>query len=442
MGADAAYYLRVTECIADGAIPEHDLRIFYPPMVFYMLLPLKLILGKTIAYPIYLGFMFMIQLLNAWMIYRLCKHYGNQRFINYFIPLLYLFLSIKLQGEYFFLEPFINFWGLLAIQVYLKSGSSGWIYLFLSGYIVVLAFLTKQFGLAYAAFIAVIILIDNRSSLKIMINRGWIFLLGMLAAFFTFVILFRVGYGVWYDFFYDGRLAFYGEKDILMTLKALGRYFIIAPYLLLLMVPHFFHKIFRANRHLLAWIALILLFSYQFYLNQYDHYYMLVLPPLVMLAGFILNELISWKPFFAVMIILCSLLINEYFIGRNTKSMIFSTDESLSQEMIIAKQLNEVVPHNSNVYLFSNVIYYYLSHLNPAVPEKFGYAYNNILTLDDLEESIAHAEYVVVDKDRQFTDHALINGTVRINDFIKLNELKLYRETDKFLIYKGFKNKK
>ena len=73
MGADAAYYLRVTECIAGGAIPEYDLRVFYPPIVFYMLYPVKLIVGHAIAYEAYLGFMFIIQLANALFICKIIK---------------------------------------------------------------------------------------------------------------------------------------------------------------------------------------------------------------------------------------------------------------------------------------------------------------------------------------------------------------------------------
>ena len=166
MGVDASFYLRVTECIADGAIPEHDLRIMYPPLVFYMLLPIKLLVGKAIAFELFLGFIFLIQFINAFIISKISRHYSENKFIRFFAPLLYLFLSFKLEGEYFLLEPFINLWGLLALLMYLKSERTGNLLLILSGVSALFAFLTKQYGLGYTALLYMLILIDNRASFK------------------------------------------------------------------------------------------------------------------------------------------------------------------------------------------------------------------------------------------------------------------------------------
>ncbi len=115
--------------------------------------------------------------------------------------------------------------------------------------------------------------------------------------------------------------------------------------------------------------------------------------------------------------------------------MILSSDETLSGELIKAKEINEVIPQNTQVYIFGNVKYYYLCHLNSAIPEKYGYSYSNILTKNDLVESIYAAEYVVVDMARLFFNHQLIDDTVQIGDFIRENNLQLYRKTDNFLVY-------
>jgi len=435
MGVDAAYYLRVTECIADGAIPEYDLRIFYPPMVFYMLLPIKIILGKTVAYQTYLGIMFLVQLFNACFMYRIGRYYSKNSFVNILFPLLYLFLSIKLEGEYFFLEPFINFWGLLAVFIYLKYGRSGNIFLFLSGFTVLLSFLSKQYGLAFIALIFLMILIDNKSSIKRMIQKGLIFSTGVLLALFMFIILFRLGYGAWYDFLYDGRLALYGEKNLSLMFRAIGKYLLLGPFLILLLIPAIFRNVSRGKNHLLSCLLFLGLLSYQFYLNQYEHYYMLVLPPILIMGGVILYEIIPKKPMMAIVIILISLFINEYFVGRSTKSMIFSKDETLSGELMKAKEINEIIPQNTHVYIFGNVKHYYLCHLNSAVPERYGYSYSNILRINDLVESIYAAEYVIVDKARILMSHQLIDGVVQIDDFIRESNLQLYRETDNFLVY-------
>jgi hypothetical protein len=440
MGADAAYYLRVAECVADGAVPEHTLRILYPPIVFYMLMPVKMVLGNTVSYPLYLGIMFLMQVLSAYFIYRISRHYSKNLFVNIFISLLYLFLSIKLEGEYFFLEPFINFWGLLAVFVYLKYGRSNKTGLFFSGLIVMLSFLSKQFGLAYIALIFLMILVDNRSSARVLFKNVLIFTLGVISVFILYMIFFRLIYGVWYDFLYDGRLALYGEKDFSLTIKAVAKYLLIGPLLLLLTIPAIFRNILWSKNHLLAWLIFLVLTSYQFYLNQYEHYYILELPVIVLLGGMILKEIDLKSPLLVIGLILLSLVINELFLGRSTKNMILSTDETLSGEMVIAEEINSIIQPNTNVYIFGNVKYYYLCHLNSAIPEKYGYAYSNILTISNLAESINQAEYVIVDKVRLNKDQVLVDGKVQIDNFIKKNNLLLYRETNNFLIYSSPSN--
>ena len=168
----------------------------------------------------------------------------------------------------------------------------------------------------------------------------------------------------WYDFLYDGRLALYGEKDLLLMLKAIGKYFLLGPFLILLLIPGIFRRVLWGKYHLFAWLIFLGLLSYQFYLNQYEHYYMLVLPPILIMGGMILGEYLPIRPMLAIFIILLSLFINEYFVGRRTKNMILSSDETLSGELILAKEINEIIPPGSNVYIFGNVKYYYLCHLN------------------------------------------------------------------------------
>ena len=268
MGVDASFYLRVTECIADGAIPEHDLRIMYPPLVFYMLLPIKLLMGKAIAFELFLGFMFMVQFFNAFMISKISRHYSEIKFIRFFAPLLYLFLSFKLEGEYFLLEPFINLWGLLALLLYLKSGRAGILFLVFSGASALLAFLCKQYGLGYAALLYILILIDNRVSFKKVFIKGSIFSLGFILALLCFIFLFRIVYGVHYDFFAGGRLSIYGEKNIPDMLFAFRKYIYIGIYLLALFIPMVFIRLVKTRTHFLAYLILIILFYVQLYFNN------------------------------------------------------------------------------------------------------------------------------------------------------------------------------
>lgn len=436
MGVDASFYLRVTECIAAGAIPEHDLRIMYPPLVFYMLLPIKLLVGKAIAFELFLGFMFVVQCINAFMISKISTYYSENKFIRTFAPLLYLFLSFKLEGEYFLLEPFINLWGLLALLLYLKSGRTGNLILILSGLSALLAFLTKQYGLGYTALLYMLIFIDNRASFKKVLLKGSIFSLGLILALLTFIFLFRIVYGVHYDFFVGGRLSVYGEKNIPDMLLALSKYVTIGIYLLALFIPMVFIRLLKIRTHFLAYLVLIFLFSVQLYFNTYAHYYILMLPAIIIIGVILFDVYAPKNRILVLSIILLSLFMNEFFVGSRTRSFLFSTHSSLKTDIELAKEINEIIPEGSGVYVFCNMKLYYLCHFNPANPKKYGFSYSNALTFLDFTESLSAAKFVIVHKDDLTKNHFLIDRTININDAINEAGLQKSQETDTYLIYK------
>ncbi len=437
LGLDASYYLRVTECIADGAIPEHTLRILYPPLVFYMLLPVKLIVGKSIAYEIFLGYMFLFQVINAILIYKISKKYSTNNFIRIFAGLYYLFLSIKLEGDYLFLEPFINFWGLFAMLVYLNKAKHSQLYLLLSGVLTFLAFLTKQYGLAYAGVIYIMILIDERSSIKSLLRKSIVFSAGIVGGLLLFIVFFRLGYGVYYDFFAGGRLTLYGEKNAYVLLRSFIKYIEIAPYLLLIMIPVVFKKILSTKTHFLAFLFLVLLFSVQLYFQQYDHYYILMLPGLI-LVGLMMFDLYFPRFRIALMfVLLFSLFINELFVGPRTKGLILSKQSSLSSEIAVAHEINNTLPEGTPVYLFGEVKYYYLCHFNSVVPEKYGFAFNNALYYSDFVEIIEKAEVLLIRADRIDMEYPLLDKKIRIGEEQGFKMYKKVQQIGQYLVFKS-----
>lgn len=436
LGVDASYYLRVTECIADGAIPEYDLRILYPPLVFYMLLPIKLIVGNAIAYEVFLGYMFLIQLFNAFFIYKISGKYSSNSFIRIFAGLCYLFLSIKLQGDYLFLEPFINFWGLLAILAYLYKSKGSNSFLLLSGALAFLAFLTKQYGLAFAGVVYVMILIDERSSFKDIVRKGIVFSAGIAGGLLLFIVLFRIGYGVYYDFFAGGRLTLYGEKNASVMIAGLIKYIKLAPYLLFLLVPHVFRKLLKTKTHFLAFLVLVLLFSVQLYFQQYDHYYILMLPGLILTGVMLFDLYFTGSRFLVISVLLISLLSSELFIGPRTRGLIFDTNSTLAKEIALANEINQVLPEGTHAYLFGEVKFYYLCHINSAVPEKYGYAYNNALYYGDFVEIIDRADYLMIRADHLEMKYPLIDKAINIREEPDFKKYEKIQQVGEYLIFK------
>lgn len=436
MGVDASYFLRVTECIAEGAIPEYNLRILYPPLVFYMLLPIKILVGNAIAYELFLGYMFLVQLINALLIYKISGYYSTNKSIKTFAGLCYLFLSIKLQGEFLFLEPFINLWGLLALWVYLKNESRSWIFIIFSGSLAFLAFLTKQYGLAYAGTIYVLILIRERSSYRLWLVKSVLFTSGLLIGLFLFITFFRIGYGVYYDFFVGGRLGMYGERDISTMILGLSKIIIIGPYLLLLLIPTFFRKRLKQNPDFLAFIVMILLFSAQLFFNQYNHYYITIIPAIIILGVFMFETTSYKNKIWIYTLLALSLLMAEYYIGPRTPNMVFSRQSTLAFQTQSAKNINTIVPEKSKVYLITNVQFYYLCHFEPALPDKYGFSYNNALKLQDLEEILFNADFLIISNKKTNGLHRLIDTAVSVRESIIDQRFIHIAEIDNNSIYR------
>lgn len=435
MNVDASFFLRVTECLAEGAIPEHDLRILYPPLVFYMLLPLKLFVGKAIAYELFLSYMFLIQVLNALLLFLVAGKYTPDRFIRIFAALLYLFLSMKLEGEYFVLEPFVNLWGLLAIWVYLRMEQQRVWPLLLSGSLTFMSFMSKQYGLAYAGIIFLMILIDGRASYKKCLSRGLLLAAGMLGGLLLFILLFRIVYGLPYDFFAGGRLGLYGEKDGMAMLQGLLKYLAIAPYLAIMLIPPISKKLFKTQPHAAAYLFLVLLFSVQLYFQQYDHYYILMLPGLLLIGVIMAAPSMEKKKGWILLGVLAVLLVNEFSLSPRTRSLLLSKRSGLKTDIELAQKINAVVPEGARVYLFTDVKLYYLCHFNPALPEKYGFAWNHMTRLDDLYDIMGNTDFILVAKSKINNKYLLFNTSVIPSKIIAKNKFRLLSESGEYLIY-------
>jgi len=435
MGLDASFYLRVTEYIADGVIPEYDLRILYPPLVFYMLVPVNLLVGDTIAYEIYLGYMFLFQILNAFFIYKISERYSSNHFIRVFSALMYLFLSIKLEGEFLVLEPFVNFWGLLTALIYIKFAKEKHVYIFLAGILAFFAFLVKQYGLAYAGLLYLLILSDHYKQVRKMIIMGLIFTSGLLAGLTLFILVFKIIYGIHYDFFAGGRLALYGEKNTSRWLLGTFNIIEIAPYIIFIAVPKIFKKIVNSDLHIFAYLMLVVLFSIQLYFQQYLHYYILMLPGLILMGVIMFDQYISFYKLRLFVIILVSLFISAVFIEPGTSSLVFSKQSNVEKEIKTAKKINQIIPEGTPVYLFANVKLYYLCHFEPVIPEKYGFAWGHMISLENLDEILFCTNYVITDQSNLKEEYQLLDTMISLYPILQEHNFKVMDNVEDYIVF-------
>ena len=134
-------------------------------------------------------------------------------------------------------------------------------------------------------------------------------------------------------------------------------------------------------------------------------------------------------------IIILTLFLNEAYIGIPTKDLILSKHSSLKNEKVLAAEINEVIPKESSVYIFTDVRLYYLCHFNPAIPKKFGFAWNHTLTLADLKEILGVAPYVIVNKIWLNKDYPIMDNTLIISPLLDEFGFILISEVEPSLLY-------
>jgi hypothetical protein len=161
-----------------------------------------------------------------------------------------------------------------------------------------------------------------------------------------------------------------------------------------------------------------------------------MLPAIIIIGVMLFDVYVPKNRILILGIVLLSLLLNEFFVGGRSKSLLFSTHSSLKADIELAKEINEIIPEGSGVYLFSNVKLYYLCHFNPAIPGKYGFSYNNALTSHDFIESLTFAEFTIIHKDDLIKNYVLMDQSIKIDAAINETGFQKFQETETYLIYK------
>ncbi len=215
------------------------------------------------------------------------------------------------------------------------------------------------------------------------------------------------------------------------------KYIELAPYLLFLLIPVIFKKLLTTKIHFLAFLFLVLLFSVQLYFQQYDHYYILMLPGLILVGLMVFDLYLTRFRFVLMSVLLISLFINELFVGPRTKGLILSKQTTLSSEIALANEINKILPAGTHVYLFGEVKFYYLCHFNPVLPEKLGFAFNNALYYSDFVEIIEQAEFLLIRADHMDMEYPLIDKSIKIDEEPGFKTYEKVQQIDQYLIFKS-----
>ncbi|MBF0519349.1 MAG: hypothetical protein HQK92_06460, partial [Nitrospirae bacterium] len=175
---DGGDYLSTMERISDGLRPYVDIKVHYPPAIyFYFLFFKKFFGGGDVLYRFAL---FIVEMASALMLSLIAKRLFKSTTVSVFCGIVFLFFYLAYDGPWFVIEPFVNFFSLSAVFLLLNPAMAG---AFASGVCLLLAVMSKQYGLLALPALSVMLCIKQETfEIKGGLLRGLLFIAGFLSA--------------------------------------------------------------------------------------------------------------------------------------------------------------------------------------------------------------------------------------------------------------------
>lgn len=350
---DTGVFLYIGKLIAENKVPYKDSWDHKPPMIFFLngmlfkFLPNE---SKTIA--IFETFWIFLSVL---VIFNFSSHIWNLK-TSVLVVLLFTvyFSNISFPESYGMTETYQVLPAILTIYfLFLHSNKNSWFYVFLSGVFAVLSFLFKQTGMS--VFLPALFYIFTKENI---VFNLIVFFCGSLSLLIVILLYFFINNGLSdffsqvfiYNFYYITLLkepflvnitnSFIFKRPILLYLST-GSLF-------LFLINTFLKKSYIQNKKLFI-ILLIWLLSDMFFISLskrfYNHYFVQVIPVMVLLSGFLFDFIIKNCKIY----ILIVLIIMIFIISGATSHLEYNLRYILKNKNYINKFLfNFSVPLDNN----------------------------------------------------------------------------------------------
>lgn len=357
---DASYYLSLIKQINEGKVLYNDLKTIYTPFFLLSVSWIKDVLGISINYTFDLAIIFILQLLNAFLIYLLSKKIKLNLYYSLYAAVCYLIFSLAVWKLEFTLEPIVNFFGLLSL-VLLNSKKTYTV--FLSAFFASLAFLSKQYGIGFLFLNLVFIYLQNGKTKQFAIY---------FIIYFLPVIIFLNCYPEFVTNFVGTNYSNDQDKSKSFSSYILdnGNQFFIAFFYLVKLFPIVLFSIIIFLMYLKNNKITILLLGFfgfllQFVIAPFHHYFLLALPFLSIFVFYQLKIIKNENVKIVYIIILCFSFMRIGFVSclKTYGKGLFTRKEQLA---INQKIDNAIISHN-DVYIYDVQLnsHYYLSNLIP-----------------------------------------------------------------------------
>lgn len=392
---DSYYYIGASRFIMEGKVPFLDFPPGYTPLSFYiMCIPFSLF---GVSFQVGLITLYLFDFINALLVYKLSRQYTENKRLAAFFAVLSILLCLNCDGGYYILEPFVLFFGLLALVILKKENP---LHLILSGFFCFCAFWCKQYGLGFICLALLLIFLSNSFG-KVLMKKWLLLLLGFFGGMIIFISLLMLQ-GVdpmrllslsGSDYEREGIIGFIGAwKTLLITLPLL-----IAPIVLTVI------KLPKARHHQLLIVAFCGVFGFmlQCYVRFYAHYMILVMPfcALLLLAGIEAVKSPKMKELYILLLCLTP-VIPCYFMVKDDITLLNSNEKAA--QIQYANTIENIIPRGSDKVFASSDLHpaMLLNAYNPPMIEKHGLSNGFVTDPQETEKMIQASSYCVISKQR------------------------------------------
>lgn len=378
VNADAGYYLGTVELIHQGCVPYRDFSLGYTPLFFYALQIPRMFMG---TYPVYYGYMLFLYLIvfaDALLMALIVRKTTKSVKLAWLSGLVFLVLYYYLEGVYFILEAFSVCFGLASILVLWGEKSTFW-RMFWAGLFSALSFLSKQYGLLFAGVIGIMLLLSDNTWKKKLWNCLSA-LLGFCTVIALFFLLFFIA-GLRPDELVEALSGSgYGGQSVNMYIEGVARSVRLFPFLIF--IPCLFICKNKNNTTIIiGCLAGLLMASLQFYFNVFSHYFIYMIPFVLVLNALLWKKLRNHK--------LSSVLFWLYFgmlftavaqptqdVYKSSKALVkHNHQEAQTQTATQLRQIIQTYGCKSVLCYWNTIQYYGLCPLNPPMMKKYGFSF-------------------------------------------------------------------
>ncbi len=186
---DFSYNAHVIQLMARGWQPLVDVHAMYTQLVYWLMLPIKWLLGPWFGMRAFLVIAFILTLAVARMVFVMARRLSCSRATSHGAAVTVMILSLYWNN---FFEPWCALWGTGALCLFIVTRR----WLFVSGMLVGAAYLSKQNALIWAPILGFAVLVFEKGWLNKF--KAWTLLfVGFLLSVGAYLVFLRLMNGSW-----------------------------------------------------------------------------------------------------------------------------------------------------------------------------------------------------------------------------------------------------